>query len=65
MNDSPVLLHRIEDAARILGIGRSNLYKLMDSGEVESIKIGKSRRITQAALERYVARLEARSAGAA
>jgi excisionase family DNA binding protein len=33
------------------------MYKLMDSGEVESVKIGKSRRIPAEALAAYVAAL--------
>jgi excisionase family DNA binding protein len=64
VTDSPPLLHKVEDAARILGLGRSTVYLHIESGDIESVKIGRARRITQGALERFVARLESR-AGAA
>lgn len=44
-------------AATWLSISRSALYPLLLSGEIESVKIGKSRRITIQALEAYVERL--------
>lgn len=52
------------EAADLLGISRSSLYVLLARGDVASIYIGASRRITTAALDGFVARLEAqRSAG--
>lgn len=64
MNGEPVfahhgerLLYRPEEAAKLLAIGRARLYDLIMSGELESVKIGSSRRITRAALEQYVATL--------
>ena len=53
------LLYRPEEAATVLGIGRSKVFEFMASGELESVKIGRSRRITRRALEDYVARLTA------
>ena len=47
---------RVNDAARMIGIGRTKLYELISSGELETIKIGKSTRITTASLQRLVAR---------
>jgi excisionase family DNA binding protein len=41
---SRVLL-RPEDVARALSIGRSTVFSLMRSGELRSVKIGKSRRV--------------------
>ena len=63
MTETVPLLHTVESASRHLGMGRSTVYLKIESGELESVKIGRSRRITQGALERFVARLEA-SAGA-
>lgn len=48
------LLYTPEEAARALRIGRTRLYQLLASGEIASIKLGGSRRITPAALRRYV-----------
>lgn len=58
---SDELLYRPERAAVKLDIGRSTVYEKMASGEIPSIKIGRSRRITRAALEEYVRRLSAAS----
>src|SRR3954454_16578043 len=41
----PRLLLRIEEAAERLGIGRSLMYRLVMSGAVESVPLGRLRRI--------------------
>ncbi|API58598.1 hypothetical protein BSL82_04120 [Tardibacter chloracetimidivorans] len=55
---SPIdcLTVRIPDAARMLGIGRSTFYKLMQAGEVETIKLGRSTLISVASLEALLSR---------
>ena len=53
------LLLRPEEAADVLGIGRSKLYDLLATGEVESVHIGSCRRIPVEGLHRYVDRLRA------
>ena len=45
------------EAAELLGLGRSTVYELLASGELESICIGRARRIPRDALDGYVARL--------
>ncbi len=52
----PRLLVTVSEAAETLGLSRSTVYSLMDSGQLESRKIGASRRIPVAALEDYVNR---------
>ena len=47
---------RVNDAARMIGVGRTKLYELISSGELETIKIGKATRITTASLHRLVER---------
>jgi excisionase family DNA binding protein len=49
------LLLRPTEAAEILGFGRSRLYELLASGQLPSIKVGKSIRVPTAALEKWVA----------
>ena len=56
-NNVPQLLLTVEEAADRLRICRSNMYKLISSGEVDSIQIGRLRRVTPSALEDYVQRL--------
>jgi len=52
---STPLLVRVEEAARILSLGRSKIYELMGSGELPSVTCGKARRIPLAALVQWVA----------
>ncbi|WP_460811112.1 excisionase family DNA-binding protein [Microlunatus endophyticus] len=51
------LLLRVEEAADRLGIGRSLMYRLVLSGEVESIHVGRLRRVPAECLEDAVERL--------
>jgi len=53
------LLYRPTEAARRLGIGRTKAYELMAAGELRSVKIGSSRRVSATALADFVARLDA------
>jgi excisionase family DNA binding protein len=50
------LLVTIEEAARMLSVGRSLLYRLVLCKEIASVKIGRTRRIPVAALETFIAR---------
>lgn len=56
------LLYPPTEAATMLGLGRSKIYELLASGELESVKIGKARRVPAEALEDYVRRLRATAA---
>jgi hypothetical protein len=47
---------RIPVAVRLTGIGRSKLYELIKSGDVETVKIGTATLITMASLRRLVER---------
>ncbi|MDT7782218.1 MAG: hypothetical protein QOF58_637 [Pseudonocardiales bacterium] len=53
---APVLLTPTE-AARALGIGRSKLYELLQTGALESVHIGACRRIPTEAVLALVDRL--------
>jgi excisionase family DNA binding protein len=54
---------RIIDAARMLGIGRSKIYELIDSGEIEIVKLGRSTLILVDSLHALVERLRAEQSG--
>ena len=56
------LVLTVEAAADRLGVGRTLMYALVKSGAVESVTIGRLRRIPADALETFVASLR-RSAG--
>lgn len=57
------LLVTPERVAGELGVGRTRVYMLIANGELPSIKVGRSRRITRDALLAYVARLAASADG--
>ena len=48
------LLLRPEEAAETLGIGRSKTYELLASGELPSIKVGRSMRVPTDALRAWI-----------
>jgi excisionase family DNA binding protein len=51
------LLYRVEETAQLLAIGRSKMWEIVLRGDIESVKIDGSRRISRDAIEAYVARL--------
>ena len=55
----PHLLLTVEEVAERLGIGRTLVYALMQSGDLESLRIGRLRRIPADALPTFLARLRA------
>ena len=57
LEHSPRLLLTVEEAADRIGICRSNMFKLIRQGDVKSVKVGRLRRVTPAALEDYVRQL--------
>jgi excisionase family DNA binding protein len=58
-DDSTLVLLKVEEAARRLRIGRTTCYALIRSGELESVPVGRLRRVPADAPAAYVARLRA------
>lgn len=52
------LLYDSEEAADMLGVSRSLVYRLMRSGELRGVRLGRSRRFSRLELEALVERLE-------
>lgn len=52
------LLVSAEEAAELLGVGRSTVYDLMRTRLLPSVKIGRCRRIPMDRLREYVDQLE-------
>lgn len=52
------LLLTAEQAADALSVSRGRVYELIASGQLKSVKLGKSRRISRRALEELIADLE-------
>lgn len=55
-NGAEPLAVRIPDAVRMTGIGRSKLYELIASGDLETIKIGRCTLVTIDALKALLAK---------
>lgn len=47
---------KVNEAARMIGVGRTKLYALIAAGDVEAVKLGKSTRIVTASLHRLIMR---------
>ena len=60
--DQPALddtqLYRVTDAMRLLRLSRSVIYEQLRSGRLRSIRQGRARLITAAAIRDYIALLE-------
>ncbi|MEW2260025.1 excisionase family DNA-binding protein [Streptomyces sp. NPDC047869] len=54
----------VEEAARRLRIGRTTCFRLVMSGEIESVTVGRLRRVPVDALSVYVAELRRPAAAA-
>lgn len=57
MSDDRLLLPIIE-AARKVGLGRSKFYELVSEGRVKTVRVGRRRLVSAAALDEFVASLE-------
>lgn len=55
-------LYTPAQVAGVLMLSRSRTYELLASGELPSVKIGRSRRIPEELLREYIARLCERAA---
>jgi excisionase family DNA binding protein len=55
--------YTVEQVAEMLHIGRDKVYYLLRTGQLRSIKIGKSRRITDRHVAQFIAEREEDSSG--
>jgi len=46
------------DVAKVMGISRSQVYNLMNDGQLASVHIGRSRRISRQHVADYIGKLE-------
>jgi excisionase family DNA binding protein len=58
-------LYTVEQAAEILGIGRTLMFRLIGNGTVESVLIGRLRRVPVDAVTSYVDQLRGHGGTAA
>ncbi len=48
------LLLKMTEAAEMLSMSRASFYKLVNDGRIRTVKLGKSRRVPVAELQRFV-----------
>ena len=48
-------LYRVEEVAEVLNVGRTKVFDLIRSGQLASVKVGGSRRVTEQAIDDYQA----------
>lgn len=56
MNDP--LLYTVPQVARLLSMGRTAVYELLRTGQLDSVKIGSMRRVPATAVSEFVGNLE-------
>ena len=54
------LSYSLDEAAKLLSIGKSHLKKFTDSGELRSFKVGNRRLISREAIQEFLSFLEQR-----
>ena len=65
LSGSGQILYSVEEAAGLLGIGRTFMFHLLATGEIDSLKIGRLRKIPRDAIDGYIDRLRTRQGAAA
>ena len=55
-SDQPPLLLSVEQAARLLGLGRSKAYELVLTRKLASIRVGRRRLVPRTCVDEFVAR---------
>ncbi|MEV6272686.1 excisionase family DNA-binding protein [Kribbella sp. NPDC051936] len=56
------ILMTVEQAAKALSVGRTQMFKLIADGSVQSVLIGRSRRVSVDAIREYARKLETSAA---
>ena len=56
IDPAPSLAVRVGEASRIIGIGRTKLYELINAGDLETVKIGRATLVTMRSLRRLIER---------
>lgn len=55
----PKIAYTVEEAAELLSLSRAQVYRLIETGELGSLRIGKARRVSAEQLVEFIRRVEA------
>ena len=58
------LFYRVSTVSQMIDVCKSTTYNLIDQGEIEAVRIGKSIRVSAEALDKFVNRKKAEGLGA-
>lgn len=58
-------LHPLDAVMARLGVGRSTVFELLSSGDLRSVKVGRRRLVSEAALCEFIENLDRENGGAA
>jgi excisionase family DNA binding protein len=50
-------LYTVDETANSLSVGRTVVYQLLNARELESVKIGRARRVVHSSIEAYIEKL--------
>jgi excisionase family DNA binding protein len=56
MSEIPMLFN-VTQVAKIMGVSKSQVYNLMNSGRLGSVSIGRSRRVTNGQVHEFISSL--------
>jgi len=56
MSELPMLFNAVQ-VAKIMGVSKSQVYNLMNSGRLGSVSIGRSRRVTNMQMQEFISTL--------
>jgi len=56
-SENQTLLVTVEEAARLLGVGRTTMFELIGRGDIKSVRLGRRRLIARKSLESFVEEL--------
>lgn len=62
MKEPEPLAYQLEQAFRLIGVGRSKGFELINTGELASYTVGRRRYVTRKALEDFIADQQSRAA---
>lgn len=51
-------LHNVESVMGRLGVGRSKVFELMASGELRSVRVGRRRLVSEAAIHEFISKID-------
>lgn len=54
---TPRLMLTVEQAAEAIGVGRTTMFALIKTGEIQSVRIGRLRRVPADEIDAYTQRL--------